>query len=183
MGQKGTGSLGLADANDYIQDGETRNYTEDPGRDNNGLLWWLSVKELTCRCRRLEFYPWVGKIPWRRAWQPTSVFLPGESHGLQSTASQRLRYDWVHSRHAKHRGRKIWTRMCIYICIPESPCCTAEINTTLNINSNLKKLPLGFHKISCGCQGSWCIFCSEKMNQAGMKEMANSCRAFLITSP
>ena len=28
--------------------------------------------------------PWVGKIPWRRAWQPTPVFLPGESHGLGS---------------------------------------------------------------------------------------------------
>ena len=27
------------------------------------------------------FNPWVGKIPWRREWQPTSVFLPGESHG------------------------------------------------------------------------------------------------------
>ena len=27
--------------------------------------------------------PWVGKIPWRRAWQPTPVFLPGESHGLK----------------------------------------------------------------------------------------------------
>ena len=26
-------------------------------------------------------HPWVGKIPWRRAWQPTIVFLPGESHG------------------------------------------------------------------------------------------------------
>ena len=25
--------------------------------------------------------PWVGKIPWRRAWQPTPVFLPGEAHG------------------------------------------------------------------------------------------------------
>ena len=27
------------------------------------------------------FYPWVGKIPWRRKWQPTPVFLPGKSHG------------------------------------------------------------------------------------------------------
>ena len=26
------------------------------------------------------FHPWVGKIPWRRKWQPTPVFLPGESH-------------------------------------------------------------------------------------------------------
>ena len=33
------------------------------------------------RCKRCEFDPWVRKIPWRRAWQPTPVFLPGESHG------------------------------------------------------------------------------------------------------
>jgi len=30
------------------------------------------------------FDPWVGKIPWQRAWQPTPVFLPGESHGQRS---------------------------------------------------------------------------------------------------
>ena len=30
--------------------------------------------------------PWVGKIPWRREWQPTPVFLPGESHGERSLA-------------------------------------------------------------------------------------------------
>ena len=28
--------------------------------------------------------PWVGNNPWRRAWQPTLVFLPGESHGQRS---------------------------------------------------------------------------------------------------
>ena len=39
------------------------------------------------RCKRHGFSPWVGKIPWRRAWQPTSVFLPGESHGQRSLAS------------------------------------------------------------------------------------------------
>ena len=41
-------------------------------------------KELACQCRRLKilgFSPWVGKIPWRRAWQPTPVFLSGDSHG------------------------------------------------------------------------------------------------------
>ena len=32
----------------------------------------------------IPFDPWVGKIPWRRAWQPTPVFLPGESHGQRS---------------------------------------------------------------------------------------------------
>ena len=32
------------------------------------------------------FDPWVGKIPWRRAQQPTLVFLPGKSHGQKSLA-------------------------------------------------------------------------------------------------
>ena len=31
--------------------------------------------------------PWVGKIPWRRKWQPTLVFLPGKFHGQRSLAS------------------------------------------------------------------------------------------------
>ena len=36
--------------------------------------------------RRDRFDPWVGKIPWRRTWQHTSVVLPGESHGQRSQA-------------------------------------------------------------------------------------------------
>ena len=31
-----------------------------------------------------RFDPWVGKIPWRRKWQPTPVFLPGKFHGWKS---------------------------------------------------------------------------------------------------
>ena len=38
-------------------------------------------------CRRPGFDPWVGKIPWRRKWQPTPVLLPGESHGGRSLVS------------------------------------------------------------------------------------------------
>ena len=34
--------------------------------------------------RRPRYYPWLGKIPWRRKWQPTLIFLPGESHGQRS---------------------------------------------------------------------------------------------------
>ena len=34
--------------------------------------------------KRHGFSPWVGKIPCRRAWQPTLVLLPGESHGQRS---------------------------------------------------------------------------------------------------
>ena len=45
---------------------------------------------------RPGFDPWVGKIPWRRRWQLTPVFLPGKSHGWRSLAgSQRVRHDWA----------------------------------------------------------------------------------------
>ena len=63
---------------------------------------------LQCRSRRrLRFSPWVGKVSWRLAWQPTPVFLPGESHGQrslegyspQSTGLQRAGHDWSDSAH------------------------------------------------------------------------------------
>ena len=53
----------------------------------SGFPGGASGKESTCQCRRHKrhgFDPWVRKIPWRRAWQPTPVFLPGESHGQRS---------------------------------------------------------------------------------------------------
>ena len=37
-------------------------------------------------CKRRGFDPWFVKIPWRRKWQPTPVFFPGESHGHRSLA-------------------------------------------------------------------------------------------------
>ena len=43
----------------------------------SGGSWWPA-------CRRPSFDPWVGKLPWRRKWQPTQVFLPGESQGQRS---------------------------------------------------------------------------------------------------
>ena len=48
------------------------------------LPWWLSGKEPTCQCRRRRFHPWVRKTPWRRKWQPTSVFLVRRSYGQRS---------------------------------------------------------------------------------------------------
>ena len=48
--------------------------------------------------QEIEFNPWVGKIPWRRKWQPSPVPLPGKFHRqesgrLQSMRSQRIRHD------------------------------------------------------------------------------------------
>ena len=76
---------------------------------------WLSDKESTCqcrRCRRLGFNPWVRKIPWRRVWQPTPLFLPGESHKQRSLVGYS---PWGHkkldrteqlSSHTKSNGSK-----------------------------------------------------------------------------
>ena len=59
-------------------------------------------KEQICRCKRCKrhrFDPWVGKIPWRKAWQPTPGFLPGESYGQSNLVG----YPGV------HRVTKSWT--------------------------------------------------------------------------
>ena len=38
-----------------------------------GFPWWFSGEEPACQCRRPGFNPWIGKIPWKIKWQPTSV--------------------------------------------------------------------------------------------------------------
>ena len=51
-------------------------------RTKKGFPSSTSGKKTACQCRRLKrcvFSPWVGKIPWKRAWQSTLVLLPGES--------------------------------------------------------------------------------------------------------
>ena len=58
------------------------------GRHCEGFKWGgSSGKESSCQCRRHKrcgFNPWVRKIPWRKKWQPTEVFLPVESYGQMS---------------------------------------------------------------------------------------------------
>ena len=61
-----------------------------------------SGQESTCqstRCKRRKFDPWVGKVHRKRKWQPTPIFLPGESHEQRSPVGyrrgpQRVRRDW-----------------------------------------------------------------------------------------
>ena len=49
-----------------------------------GFPCWLIGYRICLQCRRPGSNSWVGKVPWRSAWQPTPVFLPGESHGQRS---------------------------------------------------------------------------------------------------
>ena len=54
---------------------------------DNVRCWASQVAQwyrICLQCRRPRFDPWVWKMPWRRQWQPTPVFLPGEFHGERS---------------------------------------------------------------------------------------------------
>ena len=65
-------------------DGVTKHHHQMP---DNWLLMWCNGKKSACqskRLRRCRFKSWVGKIPWRKKWQPSLVFLLGKFHGQRS---------------------------------------------------------------------------------------------------
>ena len=69
-----------------------------------GFPGGASGKEPVCpwrRCKRFGFHPWVGKIPWRRIWQPSPVFLPGEFHRWRSLMG-------YNRQGHKESGRTLW---------------------------------------------------------------------------
>ena len=81
-------------------------------RNNSELPGWLSGQEPACQCRRQKrrgFDPWLRKIPWRRKWQPISVFLPGESHGQRSLADYSP-WGWKESDLTEHSCTKTQSR-------------------------------------------------------------------------
>ena len=82
-----------------------------------GIPGGASGKKPTCECkrhRRHGFDPWARKIPWRRTYQPTTVFLPGESHGQRSLGdtfhSVAKSWTWL-----KHLGTHVC--VCMYVCV------------------------------------------------------------------
>ena len=64
--------------------GVTKSWTQLGDYHLYVLPRWLSGKESTSKYKDLGLIPGLGKFPWRRAWQPTPVFLPGESQGQRS---------------------------------------------------------------------------------------------------
>ena len=80
---------------EHIPSVSTRLPTTSPGWFINPGFPGGSGQSICLQCRRPGFIPWVGKIPWRRKWQSTPVFLPGESHGQRSLAGYS---PWGHSR-------------------------------------------------------------------------------------
>ena len=86
---------------------------------SQGFLGGCSRNEAACQCRRHRrcgFNPWVRKIPWRRAWQPTPLFLSGKSRGQRNLSA------------TVHRVAKSQTQLkqlsmfahAHYTCLPKS---------------------------------------------------------------
>ena len=65
---------------------------------------WLRICLPMQEMQKTPFNAWVEKIPWKRKWQPTPVFLPGESHEQRSW--------WA----VVHGVVKSWTRLCMHTC-------------------------------------------------------------------
>ena len=118
-----------------------------------------SGKELACQRRthrRRGFILLVRKIPWKRAWQPTPVFLPEESPwteelgGLQSMGSKRVRHDletvyiYIHIHVSMHD----WANcVCTYACVMLS--CVQLLVTPWTVCPCLFLCPWGFFRQEC----------------------------------
>ena len=103
-----------------------------------------------------ETNPWVGKIPWRKKWQPTPMFWPGESHGQRGL----LGYSpWCCKESAN-----------TFICPPGNP---LAIEPLIDITSFLKAVPVSWHKGHwiCGleCQAfSPFSFTTKRLNSSSL---------------
>ena len=79
-----------------------------PGKPALVAQWWGIYPQ----CRgggRYRFNPWVRKVPWRRKWQPTAVFLPGKSYGQRNLVGYS---PWGHKQldttEPAHTHMRIW---------------------------------------------------------------------------
>ena len=104
------------------------------------MVW--EIKEPGCQCRRHKrhgFDSWVRKIPWRRKWQATPVFLPGKLHGQRSLEG------WT----AVHGVTKSWTRLssesesvsCSVVSDSETVACQAPLSLRFSRQEYWSGLP------------------------------------------
>ena len=115
----------------------------DLGNRLNWLPRWLSGKESTCQCRRChkrQFNPWVGKIPWRKKWHLTPVFLPGKFHGQKSLAGYnpkgRKELDTTEATECNKLSKRVLYHVLLF-----GTKCLAGVSTKPR-NSKQKKWPL-----------------------------------------
>ena len=88
------------------------------------------LNNLPFQCRRCRFHPWAGKVPWRRKWQPTPVFLPGKYHGQRGLAGcsrwglkEMDLTKWLNNNNVQRVFKKFWqvqielsVKLFLFIC-------------------------------------------------------------------
>ena len=89
-----------------------------------GFPWWFRWWRICLQCGRSGSDHCVGKIPWRRAWQPTPVFLPRESHGQRSQVGYspwgcRVRHEPLSTAHTLYYKLNYWGLFSctLFVCL------------------------------------------------------------------
>ena len=129
------------------------------------------VTSVCLQCGRPRFDPWVGKILWRRKWQPIAVLLPGKSHGQRSLVDyspwDRKELDTTELLHYKVINQKAdrshYCRSKLPVCSlkPCFWCLSPEIH--LSAQQGISKRKEGSHTVQCGPQkGISAHACLEK---------------------
>ena len=80
----------------------------------NKLPCWLKQSRICLQFGRPLFDPWIGKIVWRRKWQPTSVYLPGESHGQRNLVVHGPRDHKESDNRATKLKYTHWRKICLH---------------------------------------------------------------------
>ena len=118
----------------------SQHYISCPKAGCRGFPGGASGKESACQCKRHkrhEFDPWVGTIPWRRAWQPTPVFLPGKSYGQRSLAgySPQDHEELDRTEHTQSRMSPLFLSKCA-LAWKTSPCFSREGSLHLTVKQS-----------------------------------------------
>ena len=124
------------------------------------------------QCRRPEFCPWIGKIPWRREWLSTPVFLPGEFQGQRILAGYSpwgrkesdvtkqltLKKKKLSFFHNEYSQTYVYMYACIYMLIYVQTFITEHIIAIIILNELLYKLII--RKIDVFILLSFTVWCS-----------------------
>ena len=136
---------------------------------------WLKGYRICPKCGRPTFVPWVGKIPWRREWQPTSGLLPGEPHGQRSLASYSS-WGWKESATTE---RLTHTESDEYACsLLSTYCVPGSARSLLRMLYNPHTSPVRMIPISQVREWSSLILCdASKITRSQQPRSPSVCKA------
>ena len=104
------------------------------------LSWWLRWYRICLQCGRPGFDPWARKIPWRREWLPTPIFLPREFHGQRSLVGYS---PWGHKESYMPEWLKL--QLSLFILFISNRIAFFLIKVNIHIVKNKANISKGLH--------------------------------------